>query len=271
MASAQDERPDDGRIGACAHAVMTLLPPVRPAASQEPSHRRVRALVAQRFRRSRRRSWCGSRASRKMALSPMAKMLASSCVTTTMVAPEAVAQLEDQVVEQARADRIEPGRRLVEEEDVGIERHGARQAGALLHAAADLGGIEVLEALEADQRQLERRRSRGSRAAGSSVNSAAAGRRSPPGSSSSTARRSGKHAEARAAGRSRPRARPPVSSRRRRALARAGLVEADHVPEQRALAAAAAAHDDEDLAAPTVKSRSRWITKSPYAIVRSLT
>ena len=28
--------------------------------------------------------------------------------------------------------------------------------GALVHAAADLGGIEVLEAREADQRQLER-------------------------------------------------------------------------------------------------------------------
>ena len=51
---------------------------------------------------------------------------------------EAVAQLEDQVVEQARADRVEAGRRLVEEQDLGIERHGARQAGALLHAAADL-------------------------------------------------------------------------------------------------------------------------------------
>ncbi len=86
----------------------------------------------------------------------MVKMLASSCVTTTIVAPQAVAQLEDQVVEQARADRIEPGRRLVEEQDVGIERHGARQAGALLHAAADLRRKEVLEALEADQRQLER-------------------------------------------------------------------------------------------------------------------
>ena len=69
---------------------------------------------------------------------------------------EAVAQLEDQVVEQPRADGVEPGRRLVEEEDVGIERHGAGEAGALLHAAADLGRVEVLEAAEPHQRELER-------------------------------------------------------------------------------------------------------------------
>src|SRR5689334_4086136 len=35
---------------------------------------------------------------------------------------QAVAQLEDQVVEPARADRIEPRRWLVEEEDVRVER-----------------------------------------------------------------------------------------------------------------------------------------------------
>src|SRR5690242_18598153 len=35
---------------------------------------------------------------------------------------EAVAQLEDQVVEAARADGIEAGGRLVEEEDLGVER-----------------------------------------------------------------------------------------------------------------------------------------------------
>ena len=70
-------------------------------------------------------------------------------------AVEAVAELEDQVVEQPRADGVEPGRRLVEEEDVGIERHGAGEPGALLHAAADLRRVEVLEATESDQRELE--------------------------------------------------------------------------------------------------------------------
>src|SRR5262249_2939084 len=70
---------------------------------------------------------------------------------------QAGAQLEDQVVEQARADRVEAGARLVEEEDLGIERHRAREAGALLHAAADLARVVLLEAAQADQRELERR------------------------------------------------------------------------------------------------------------------
>src|SRR5262249_42589419 len=69
---------------------------------------------------------------------------------------EAVAEIEDQLVQPPRADRVEPRRGLVEEEDVGVERHRARQAGALLHAAADLRGIVILEAREADEGELER-------------------------------------------------------------------------------------------------------------------
>ena len=92
-----------------------------------------------------------------MLSSPIVKMLAQLVRDDHDGRAEAVAQLEDQVVEQARADRVEAGGRLVEEEDLGIERHGARQAGALLHAAADLRGIVVLEALQPDQRELERR------------------------------------------------------------------------------------------------------------------
>src|SRR4051812_5472212 len=69
---------------------------------------------------------------------------------------EAVAQIEDQIVEPPRADRVEACRRLVEEEDVRVEGHRARESGALLHAAADLGRIVVLEARETDQRELER-------------------------------------------------------------------------------------------------------------------
>src|SRR6185369_1494186 len=44
---------------------------------------------------------------------------------------EAVAQLEDEVVEVPRAHRVEARRRLVEEQDVGVERHGAGEPGAL--------------------------------------------------------------------------------------------------------------------------------------------
>src|SRR5271155_2900589 len=67
-----------------------------------------------------------------------------------------VAQLEDQVVEQARTNRIETGRRLVEEKYFRVERDRARKPGPLLHPAADLARIVALEALEPDQSQLER-------------------------------------------------------------------------------------------------------------------
>src|SRR6185437_13418926 len=44
-------------------------------------------------------------------------------------------QILDQLVEGSGADRVEPSRRLVEEQQLRIERQRARQAGALLHAA----------------------------------------------------------------------------------------------------------------------------------------
>src|SRR5207249_11282235 len=69
---------------------------------------------------------------------------------------EALAQLEDQLVEPTGADRIEPGRRLVEEQHLRVERDRACQARALLHAATDLRRVVVLEPTEPDQRQLER-------------------------------------------------------------------------------------------------------------------
>src|SRR6266478_201390 len=81
---------------------------------------------------------------------------------------EAVSQGEDELVEEARADRIEAGRRLVEEEHLRIERHGAREPRALLHAPADLRREVVLEAPEPHERELQggdladlRRRERG--------------------------------------------------------------------------------------------------------------
>ena len=45
---------------------------------------------------------------------------------------------DDQVVDDIGHDRVEAGRRLVEEDDVGPGRDGARQRHALLHAAGKL-------------------------------------------------------------------------------------------------------------------------------------
>src|SRR3954469_9715920 len=54
---------------------------------------------------------------------------------------KALAQRQDQLIERGRADRIEAGRRLVEEQDVGIERERARERRALDHAARKLRRI----------------------------------------------------------------------------------------------------------------------------------
>jgi hypothetical protein len=69
--------------------------------------------------------------------------------------PQALAQLQDEFVQPPGAHRIEAGGRLVEEQDLGVERHGARHPRPLLHAAADLGGVKVLEPCQADERKLE--------------------------------------------------------------------------------------------------------------------
>src|SRR5262249_4888004 len=69
---------------------------------------------------------------------------------------QAAAKLENQLVEEPRADRVETCGRLVEEQIFGVERHGARETGALLHAAADLVRVVVLESLESDECKLER-------------------------------------------------------------------------------------------------------------------
>jgi hypothetical protein len=66
-----------------------------------------------------------------------------------------VPEAPDQRVEGGGADRVEAGRRLVEEQQVRIERERARNAGALLHAAGQLGGIFGARILgQADHGQL---------------------------------------------------------------------------------------------------------------------
>jgi hypothetical protein len=67
-------------------------------------------------------------------------------------------QRADQFVELGGADRIEAGRRFVEENDVGIERERARQRHALDHAAGKLGRIFAAHVgAQADHFQLGQR------------------------------------------------------------------------------------------------------------------
>src|SRR4051794_27740940 len=63
---------------------------------------------------------------------------------------QAVAQFKDKVAKPARAERVEPRRRFIEEQDVRVQRYGPRQTGALTHAAADFGRVEVLEPAKPD-------------------------------------------------------------------------------------------------------------------------
>ena len=55
-------------------------------------------------------------------------------------------QVDDQLPNLGSGDGIQAGGRLVEQNDLGIERQGPREADALLHAARNLGGqfVEIL-------------------------------------------------------------------------------------------------------------------------------
>src|SRR6266851_1644620 len=134
---------------------------------------------------------------------------------------EAVAQIEDQVVESPRADWVEPRRRLVEEEDVRDERQlERRQSGDLFRAN---GGGVLLQRQGHVFRQGHRAPERAALVEDSepSQEALAFGRRHLPETSAGT-------------------------SVRDRPLGR--LLQSDQVPEQRALSAAAPSHDDEDVA-----------------------
>ena len=47
------------------------------------------------------------------------------------------------------------GSRLVEEQDLGVERHGSRESRALLHASAQLGRVVILEPAKPHLLQLD--------------------------------------------------------------------------------------------------------------------
>ena len=67
------------------------------------------------------------------------KMVSRSCVIMTTVSCSSRCRYMHQLVEGRGADRIEPGGRLVEEQQLRIERQRARQRRALDHAAGQLG------------------------------------------------------------------------------------------------------------------------------------
>ena len=65
---------------------------------------------------------------------------------------EPLVQVDDEPVDRHRRHGIEARRRLVVEEDLGLERDGAGQGDALLHAARERGGKQALHvASEVDE------------------------------------------------------------------------------------------------------------------------
>ncbi len=68
--------------------------------------------------------------------------------------PQAAGQLQDKLVEFGRGDRVQPGRRLVEKEDLRIEGHRPGDPRPLLHPAAELAGQVIGIAAQPDQAQL---------------------------------------------------------------------------------------------------------------------
>ena len=92
--------------------------------------------------------------SRTMQLLATRKMLGELVSHDDDGDAEVAAERDDEFVELDRGDRVESGGRLVEEQQIGLEHHGARNAGALLHAARDLAGQMVGERPEADEIEL---------------------------------------------------------------------------------------------------------------------
>src|SRR6056297_2207260 len=70
--------------------------------------------------------------------------------------PERMAQAPDQLIERRRADRIQPGGRFVQKDDIGVKRQRPRQPGPLAHPARQFGGVLVAgRVLQSDHRDLQ--------------------------------------------------------------------------------------------------------------------
>ena len=169
---------------------------------------------------------------------------------------ETVAQFQQQTVEAVGADRVETGRGFVEEQDVGIEGHRPREAGALAHAAAQFRGMKAFEAAQADQRQFVGHHlgDLGGREAG--IEREGQGdvfgqrHRTPEGAALK------EDAEA-AVDRRAPGLRGlPVVFAVVEDVAARRLFQPDHGAQQSALAAAAGAHDHEDLAPLNIEANA---------------
>src|SRR5580704_10585262 len=162
---------------------------------------------------------------------------------------EAIVQIKDQIVEQTRADWIESGGWFVEEDDLGIQCDCARESGALVHTAANLAGVEILETLESDQGEFER--SDLANLGGTEVGELAERQADIFGQGHRTPQSAAlvKNAEAPQDGFAFTGIRFAEAFALVEDFAVGRLEESDHMAQQSALAGARTAHDDEDGAA----------------------
>src|SRR5262249_19843387 len=65
-----------------------------------------------------------------------------------------VLEVQEQLVDLARGDRIQPRARLVDQQQTWVQRHRAREAGAPAHAAGEIGRHLVRLVAEADRLEL---------------------------------------------------------------------------------------------------------------------
>src|SRR5258706_1961245 len=68
--------------------------------------------------------------------------------------PERVVERTDEMADDVERDRVEAGERLVVDDELGVERDGARERAAPRHAARELPGHEALRAAQAHGVQL---------------------------------------------------------------------------------------------------------------------
>ena len=161
----------------------------------------------------------------------------------------AVPLLEDEVVQAPRGQGVEPRRGLIQVEDRRVEGQGPGQAGPFAHPAADFGRVVVLEAGQAHQGQLEPRDRL--RVLGRKGPLLDQGQGDVLGQRHRAPERGSliEDAEALLQRFALVVVRRPEGLALVEDVAVSGALQADHVPHQRALPAAAVSHHHEDLSA----------------------
>ena len=120
----------------------------------EGAHRRVIAPVTQRSRRAMRDRRSRLRIQEDAVIADP-EQAGQFMAHDDDGGAETLAQLENQVIEPAGGDRIQSRRRLVEEQDFGVEGEGSRKARALAHASRKLGRPPAGGRRQSHERELE--------------------------------------------------------------------------------------------------------------------